>query len=57
MTKVRVDWDEQYPVFFIVEGGAVEIELSAAELDMVEEAEAACTRAQELLRERSGYKH
>ena len=57
MTKVRVDWDESYPVFFIHESGQVEIELSAAELDMVEEAEAAYTRVQNLLRERSGYKH
>lgn len=57
MTKVRVDWDESYPVFFIHESGQVEIELSAAELDMVEEAEAVYTRAQSLLRERSGYKN
>lgn len=57
MAKVWVDWDESYPVFFIDDAGQVEVELSAAELDMVEGAEAAYTRAQNLLRERSGYKH
>jgi hypothetical protein len=56
LTQVRVDWDEWYPVFFIVdreevEAAEEEITLTQLDLDFILQAVADFERAQQILKE------
>jgi hypothetical protein len=47
--KLRLDWDEMYPYYFLDVRGSVEVELTDAELDLINRSEALFSEAQEIL--------
>jgi hypothetical protein len=47
--KLRIDWDEMYPYYFLHARGNVEVELTDAELELINRSEELFNEAQELL--------
>lgn len=50
--KIRIDADEAYPDYFVVNTGGFEIEVSEQEAALIREAEEAYSKAQSLIRQK-----